>query len=66
MSLTLTPPVSLRVEGASAPSPLYSCGRCPSGLHTADMSRAEAIKHAALVHDSVIRSSRNMALAVRP
>ncbi len=51
-------------NGASAPSAHYSCGRCPSGAHSADMSLYEAMKHAALVHDRPVRRPIHM-LAVR-
>jgi len=47
---------------ASPASPLYSCGRCPSGLHSADMTRMEAYKHAALVHNAVVRGPLGMAV----
>jgi hypothetical protein len=45
----------LPADGVSAPSAMYSCGRCASGPHSADMSLAEAMKHAALVHNTVVR-----------
>lgn len=53
------------VAGASAPSALYSCGYCPSGAHSADMSRIELIKHLALQHNIIVVTRNTNILATR-
>lgn len=42
----------------------YACGRCRSGPFAADMTRSEAIKHAACVHNVVLRGTRLLAVRV--
>lgn len=52
------------MRAASLPSRLYSCGRCPSGLHSADMDLSDLRRHMAGTHNAVVRGP--LALAVRP
>lgn len=49
----------------SPPSPWYSCGRCASGPHSADMTASEARTHARMVHNAVILPARTQVLALK-
>lgn len=52
-------------SSASPPSALYSCGRCASGKHSADMVRSEAVRHAAMCHNAIVRKTHLLALPMR-
>lgn len=53
------------MSSAGAPAPAnYSCGRCRSGGFAGDMEKTEAVRHAAMVHNVVVRKTQ--VLAVRP
>jgi hypothetical protein len=43
----------------------WSCGRCPSGTYSADMTRNELIRHMAATHNAVVYVKKLGPLAVR-